>query len=196
MTCNVLFKFSSCSSADLLNTMMSSIIALQPSSFFSISVIRHWKISRTLIISNGSHLKRNRPTGVINMVNLAISGSRGYLAESACCIKLGKVLSTSELWGNIFQGRKYESCTPHSTIQLSQIDTDPELPITFLYWYHGCTPYCWPGDSFNDAGFFHPLKLFFYFWHERKGNSPCCDDAVEFSVLIQLNLYWVTLTQT
>ena len=58
-------------------TIMSSIIASQPSLFFNKSLIRYWKISGSDVIPNASRLKQNLPTGVINVVNLALSGCRG-----------------------------------------------------------------------------------------------------------------------
>ena len=56
---------------------MSSIIASQPSLFFNKSLIRYWKISGAHVIPNASRLKQNLPNGVINVVNLALSGCRG-----------------------------------------------------------------------------------------------------------------------
>ena len=56
---------------------MSSIITSQPYLFFNKSLIRYWKISGVDVIPNASRLKQNLPNGVINVVNLAISGCRG-----------------------------------------------------------------------------------------------------------------------
>lgn len=56
---------------------MSSIIASQPSLFFNKSLIGYWKISGSDVIPNASRLKQNLPNGVINVVNLALSGCRG-----------------------------------------------------------------------------------------------------------------------
>ena len=53
------------------------MIASQPYSSFNKSGIRHWKISVAQVIPNGSLLKQNRPDGMINVVNLALSGCKG-----------------------------------------------------------------------------------------------------------------------
>ena len=58
-------------------TIMSSIIDSQSSLFSNKSLIRYWKLSGADVFPNASRLKQNLPNGVINVVNLALSGCKG-----------------------------------------------------------------------------------------------------------------------